>query len=295
MALSSSSSSSVGPIAGLVHTAAESHHIFDAHKRVSVFHGTNIMVKGFPYYPDNLRNLSHIQDLKKAGFNAVRLGIFWAGAEPSEGQFNTTYYDIMGGIVDDLHANGIHAFIDLHQDVLSTRYCLYDAFPLWAIDKAEPPTNAFPWPLKWDGTNPCPWERGWSANYFAEATGKAFESLFNNYNGLRDDFVRFWTYTAEYFKDRPVLGYEIINEPWAGDIYAHPDLLLPGHAGSKNLAPFYEEVAAGIRSADPNHLIFYEPVTWGMIFNGTILGKFYMFQCSRIAVNDELLPLQALA
>jgi hypothetical protein len=25
-----------------------------------------------------------------------------------------------------------------------------------------------------------------------------------------------------------VLGYELINEPWAGDIYRHPDQLLPG-------------------------------------------------------------------
>ena len=67
--------------------------------------------------------------------------------------------------------------------------------------------------------------------------------------------------------------YEIINEPWAGNIYAKPSLLLPGVAGSDNLLPFYDVIAANIRSVDVDHIIFYEPVTWGMIFNGTVLGS----------------------
>ena len=66
--------------------------------------------------------------------------------------------------------------------------------------------------------------------------------------------------------------YEIINEPWAGNIYAKPSLLLPGVAGRDNLLPFYDVIAADIRAEDTDHIIFYEPVTWGMIFNGTLLG-----------------------
>jgi hypothetical protein len=31
--------------------------------------------------------------------------------------------------------------------------------------------------------------------------------------------------------------------------------------------------AAAIRSEDTMHLIFYEPVTWGMIFDGNITGS----------------------
>jgi endoglycosylceramidase len=76
------------------------------------------------------------------------LGFMWSGAEPSPGVFNETYFDIMGGIVDSLAAHGITPFLDVHQDVLSTRYCLYDAFPLWYIDTAPPPEHAFSWPLK---------------------------------------------------------------------------------------------------------------------------------------------------
>jgi endoglycosylceramidase len=59
----------------------------------------------------------------------------------------------------------------------------------------------------------------------------------------------------------------------AGDIYSDPTLLAPGNAGKKNLLPFYDRIVEGIRQKDSKHLIFYEPVTWGMIFNGDILGS----------------------
>ena len=37
------------------------------------------------------------------------------------------------------------------------------------------------------------------------------------------------------------------------------------------MAPIYEVLAAAIRSIDPNHIIFYEPVTWG-VFNEQFLS-----------------------
>ncbi len=42
-------------------------------------------------------------------------------------------------------------------------------------------------------------------------------------------FVLFWTHVAERFADNPyVLGYEIMNEPWCGNTWQEPDLLVPG-------------------------------------------------------------------
>lgn len=34
-------------------------------------------------------------------------------------------------------------------------------------------------------------------------------------------------------------------------------------------------MAAGIRKHDTEHIIFFEPVTWGMIFDGNITGSGY--------------------
>ena len=180
----------------------------------------------------------------------------------------------MKGIVQTLAKHEIYAFLDVHQDVMSSDFCLYDAFPQWAVHQSPSPKHEFPWPLK-PGTdgNPCPVERSWGRNYFSEACSTAFQSLYTEGSPFQQSFWAFWQTTAEYFKDLPILGYEIINEPWAGDLYSDPALLLPGHAGAKNLLPFYDIMSAKIREKDASHLIFYEPVTWGMIFNGNLTGS----------------------
>ena len=60
---------------------------------------------------------------------------------------------------------------------------------------------------------------------------------------------------AETFASEPaVLGYETMNEPFAGDVYADPALLLPGVAGRKNLARLHEACAAAIREKDTRHV-----------------------------------------
>ena len=70
-----------------------------------------------------------------------------------------------------------------------------------------------------------------------------------------------------------MLGYELVNEPYAGNMYSDPLIMLPGVAGSKNLQPLYDAVGAVVRAADPSTPIFYEPVTWGMVFDGKIAGS----------------------
>lgn len=64
----------------------------------------------------------------------------------------------------------------------------------------------------------------------------------------------------------------LINEPWAGDIYSKPSLLLPGNAGRDNLGPLYDRLNVAIRSVDNNTLIFYEPVTWGVYLSSQLGG-----------------------
>jgi len=59
-----------------------------------------------------------------------------------------------------------------------------------------------------------------------------------------------------------LIGYELLNEPWAGDIFTRPTLLEPTVADKVNLAPLYDKVNKAIRQVDPLHLILFEPVTW---------------------------------
>jgi endoglycosylceramidase len=53
---------------------------------------------------------------------------------------------------------------------------------------------------------------------------------------------------------------QIINEPWAGDVFSDPLLFLPAVAGAKNLMPLYNNVTKAIRQVDSQHMIFYEVV-----------------------------------
>ena len=63
-----------------------------------------------------------------------------------------------------------------------------------------------------------------------------------------------------------------MNEPWAGDIYNDVTLLAPGQAGRRNLQPLYDRLNDAIRSVDRQTLIFYEPLTWGVVLHGNVTG-----------------------
>ena len=154
-----------------------------------------------------------------------------------------------------------------------------DGFPLWIINKSTP-THAFPWPLRGDCSRP------WGENAFSEAASQAYarpqllalkncntlrsyQDFYDNHAGMRDAFVKFWVHSAQLWRDcDSVLGFELMNEPFAGAVLRYPDLLLPGVAGARNLQPLYDAVGAGVRQVNQKHIIFYEPVDWGMVLEG---------------------------
>ncbi len=52
------------------------------------------------------------------------------------------------------------------------------------------------------------------------------------------------------------------NEPWLGDIYSKPWLLIPSLADHFNIGPLYDRLAAGLREVDDQHMIFFESITF---------------------------------
>ncbi|KAL4454589.1 hypothetical protein ABPG74_021794 [Tetrahymena malaccensis] len=62
------------------------------------------------------------------------------------------------------------------------------------------------------------------------------------------------------------IGYELINEPFAGNIFKNPLLLIPGFADRLRLQDAYEVIAQEIRKYDEDHIIFFESVTWDNMF-----------------------------
>ena len=59
----------------------------------------------------------------------------------------------------------------------------------------------------------------WGLYQFAQAANVAYQNLYINENGIRDSCASFWARVAESFADNPyIIGYDIINEPWAGNV-----------------------------------------------------------------------------
>ncbi|CAF0900617.1 unnamed protein product [Rotaria sordida] len=242
--------------------------IVDDAGRIRIYHGHNFVTKGFPWYPSELLDPINVANLSQWGINFVRLGMMWSGVEPEPQKYNITYLNIMKQIVELLESNQIFVLFDMHQDLLSSRTGSYDGIPAWLYDRFPPPDHPYPWPLK--STTGA----SWFDLYLTEACSHGFQCLYDNTAGAVESMGNFWRLVATTYKEYSnVLGYEIINEPWAGNYIANPTLLLPGIAGAKNLQPFYEKIAKSIRSVDNDTLIFYEPVTWGVRLNGKYFGS----------------------
>lgn len=108
---------------------------------------------------------------------------------PAPGVFNASYITVIKSIVAKLNAHGVYALLDLHQDIMSSKFCLYDGVPLWVVDKSTA-KHAFPWPLKGN----C--SRDWEDNAFAEASEQAYQDLYDNHEGMLDDLASFWAHAA---------------------------------------------------------------------------------------------------
>jgi endoglycosylceramidase len=257
-----------------IRASASDAFLYDSSGRVRVFHGMNAQTKDAPWYPLwMLHNTTLLDEFASWGLNMIRIGWMWTGFNPSgPAVFDDEYFDTTQQIVQNLADRGIYSLLDMHQDCLSSKFCLYDGAPLWVVNKSVP-AHPFPWPLTGDCSS-----RAWGKNEVTEAAGRAYQDIYDNTLGMRDDLAAFWRESAKRWAGNTnVLGYELINEPFAGDVFQRPELLLPGVAGATNLQPLYAALAAAIRDHDDEQLLFYEPVTWGMEFpsdsNSTVVAK----------------------
>ena len=174
--------------------------------------------------------------------------------------------------------HGIYTLLDMHQDLLSEAFC-GEGLPAWAVqtdDGTKPIFRGFPAPIE------APWNRSddkgfplradcyknpdWSRLYASEATARAFQSFWKNESGIIDAWAHTWAHVAARFRSSSaVIGLELLNEPFPGDFFHDPSLMLPFSpwaADLKNFQPAYETVAKAIRAVDRERIIFFAGATW---------------------------------
>jgi len=199
----------------------------------------------------------------------------WPGAEPERGQYNESYFKSVRSIIEDAAEHGVYVLLDMHQDLLSERFC-GEGVPKWAALRPSTQHLQFPVPY-WlhpaaDGPDGLPTRQachelfanhGWWVGQGAYASSFAYEALYTNVQNLTEAWGAFWAKTASVVKGLTnVLGFELINEPWAGNEFRHPFLMAQGHADRERLQPAYETLARYIRSVDNDTLIVFAGVTW---------------------------------
>jgi len=256
-------------------------HFVDEFGRSRFFHGVNAVYKIPPWHPktegfDHANSLSSIdaQNLFEWGFNHVRLGVMWPGVQPTSSKVDLDYLATMGQIVDTLAQFNISTLVDCHQDLISRKFCGEGA-PEWLV----PTSHGLPFanpsaprlPLDDEGMpvlKEC-LKRPFFHYYFSDKVGIAFQELYNSTSLMQQKFVEFWTSVAKALsKHDGVMGYELINEPWPGDIYKDPRRLIPGFADKQSLVPLYERLHKAIRAVDDERLLFFEPAVTDLWTSG---------------------------
>jgi endoglycosylceramidase len=218
-----------------------------------ILHGLNMVSKQPPYEPAAAGFGSvAAATLASEGFDVVRVGVIYSAVEPRPGIYSASYVDSIASTVAELGSQGVYSLLDFHQDQLNPSFG-GEGFPSWSVDTGGLPEHRYVFPL---GYTESP------------ALDAAYDNFWDNTPGpggigLQQYYAGAWKYVAQHFANNKwVMGYDLFNEPW------------PAHSSSAQLASFYLKVIAGIRQADPRHLLFYEPFVTFDFGESTDLPKF---------------------
>ena len=227
--------------------------ITDAKGRVVILHGVNMVnkIKGQGYAPAATGfGDDDAAFLAREGLNTVRLGVIYAGVEPSPGTYDDGYLASIAQTVKTLSAHGIFTLLDFHQDMYNERF-QGEGFPDWAVQ---------------DDGLPAQPQTGFPGNYVAQpALNRAFQHFWDNDAGpggvgLQDRYAAAWRHVAARFRsERDLLGYDIFNEPWPGPQYPTCANTEGCPVFDAQLTAMSRRVSDAIRQADPQHIAWWEP------------------------------------
>jgi hypothetical protein len=124
--------------------------------------GPNIVVKGPPYLPSTAGdticndvvnddcaalgnctscltfNTADIRHLQSLGWNVIRLGVVWAGAQPDDADaLDISFLEMLHAILDLTDAAGISVILDNHGDMTGSAGC-GNGVPMWISKQAAP-------------------------------------------------------------------------------------------------------------------------------------------------------------
>jgi len=226
--------------------------LVDPDGRVVIVHGMNLVWKRTPYVPPDTAagfTTADAEWLADHGFNGARVGTMWAGVSPA-GPNNTdaAYFAKWQRIIDDLAERDIWMQFDFHQDQWNEIYGGEGA-PAWAVHRPAPynllPPVQAPFPLGyWTPEQSQLWDELWAGKY-----------------GTLDAWASAWRTVAAHWKSQPYsMGYDLLNEPWAGKEGTTLCLLAGCPATyARELQPAMVKALGKVREVDSDNIVWFEP------------------------------------
>ncbi|TXH20782.1 MAG: hypothetical protein E6Q95_05060 [Chitinophagaceae bacterium] len=178
----------------------------DAKGRVILLRGLNYVNKDRENHFLNLTKDEAFVNLKRWGYNAVRLGVNWSALEPEPGKYNPTYLKDLDQRLQYAKQHGIYVILDMHQDLYSIKFG--NGAPLWAtIDEGKQHITGGIWS---------------DAYYISPAVQTSFDNFWKNTKvaggmGVQDRYIKTWAMLASRYKnDKNIIGFDVMNEPFIG-------------------------------------------------------------------------------
>ena len=246
--------------------------LVDSQGRAVILHGVNFLSKLPPYLPSALGfGADDARYLASQGFNTIRTGIAHKGFATAPGQYDMAYLEDFARSVKVMGDAGLHVMIDFHQDMYNERY-QGNGMADWATFDSSPtePTN-FPNCATGFPGNMFVCEFVWEAfdRFFGIGSASAPQASPREGFTLQQEYAEAWGLVAARFKDDPmVFSYDIFNEPHPGSQVGaclNPAGCPAAGGADAALTEFHTLVAAAIRAADPDTIVYYEP--FGTNFN----------------------------
>lgn len=253
-----------------------------------ILQGMNVGQKYTPYLSWHTKR--DYQRMREWGFNCVRQLIIWAAIEPECGVYNDQYLKGIDERIAWAKEAGLNVMLDMHQDLWGEGVPGADGAPQWAMLDDGRPHAALGFT--------------WSDAYLVS---KKVQACFDNFwankpgpdgVGIQERFALAWRHVAKRYANEPaVVGFDILNEPFAGSkivsalgamiphlrqfILTEPvtgDAILERFKNVSaysamleaaepvlqefergKLAPMFQRVTDRIRQVNKRHVIFIEP------------------------------------
>ena len=223
----------------------------DAHGRVVLLDGVNLVAKGTATPAGEGFGAADVKWLQANGIDAVRLGFTASALMPTPGQVDQAWLSSFVKTVDELTSHGILVLVDMHQDGWGPTLGS-DGFPGWMTQTGGATNTHASFPLYYIN-NP--------------AVQQAFQHFWQDSPGpggtpLQAQAAAVLGSVASSVSANPrILGYDLLNEPWPGTTW-QPCLSPPDGCPSldaSGLDPYFTRAIAAVRAHDSRHLVFPEP------------------------------------